>query len=776
MGERIIMNTVIRDLPKAIISWYPFAIDKKALFVSGDNSEDEVLLEVLETKIRSIEIVQCAAELIENQSVKYDYIIVNKALEHCENPVAFLTMLKQMLDRKGKLLIIAENRLAIKHFCGDKDPFTNNVLDGIDNYIMISPQRLKELGRAYSYHELDGFLSKSGFEYRSFFSIYPDIARPQMLIRDGFIPNEDLAGRLFPQYNNPDTVYLREECVYDTLCKNDLLHKMANGFFVECSLDGELTDGDQITLQPDRGRREAMATIVSEGKSVRKRPLYEEGMQKTQRLYDNTQYLQAHNVPVVEGVVNGDDFVTPFVNGIDATEYFRDLLRKDKDMFIREIFAFRKIIIDSSEHVDYNDVDWTRFEPGWETRKEDDPNIDKWKKIAFEDQDGRKNIGVILKRGYFDLVSLNCFHTDDGFVFFDQEFYEDNCPANMILFRTIVIIYGALDLERLLPRDELLKMLDLYEYRDIWWNISVHLMQKLRCEIELFDYHKKKRIDQATLTSNRFRMNYSQLEYEKLFCDIFKGIRNRKVFIFGSGKFATRFIQQYGAEIKIDGVIDNNSERWGEYLEGIKIASPEVLRSTDWPIKVFICIKTYESVLEQVYSYGVNNVSVFNPAIEYECPRKEVQITSFSDDKPKRYHIGYVAGVFDLFHMGHLNLLRRAKEQCDYLIVGVVPDELVISDKKTRPYVHFEERRAIVEACKYVDEAVRIPPDRPDTEDAWKMYHFDVQFSGSDYENDPVWHSKRTFLQKHGADMIFFPYTQSVSSTQLKKTISKNSR
>ena len=107
------------------------------------------------------------------------------------------------------------------------------------------------------------------------------------------------------------------------------------------------------------------------------------------------------------------------------------------------------------------------------------------------------------------------------------------------------------------------------------------------------------------------------------------------------------------------------------------------------------------------------------------------------------------------------------------MIVGVVSDEQVIKSKKTSPYIPFEERREIVEACKYVDEAVEIPVDRPGTEDAWRMYHFDAQFSGRSYANDPVWLAKKTFLQQHGSDLIFFPYTESTSSTMLKEKISK---
>lgn len=152
---------------------------------------------------------------------------------------------------------------------------------------------------------------------------------------------------------------------------------------------------------------------------------------------------------------------------------------------------------------------------------------------------------------------------------------------------------------------------------------------------------------------------------------------------------------------------------------------------------------------------GIREISVYNPALEYDRPLK--LMAAGQQEENKRYHVGYVAGVFDLFHIGHLNLLKRAKEQCDYLIVGVVSDEQVIRDKRTSPYVPFEERKEIVQSCKYVDEAVRIPEDHPGTEEAYRRYHFDAQFSGSDYENDPDWMAKREYLRQHGSELVFSP-------------------
>lgn len=140
----------------------------------------------------------------------------------------------------------------------------------------------------------------------------------------------------------------------------------------------------------------------------------------------------------------------------------------------------------------------------------------------------------------------------------------------------------------------------------------------------------------------------------------------------------------------------------------------------------------------------------------------------------KEYKVGYVAGVFDLFHIGHLNLIRKAKEKCDYLIVGVLVDDLVMFYKTDPPYIPFEERQAIVQAIEFVDEAVPVTKDNIDKLTAWNIYHFDCLFSGDDYVDNPVWIDDKRKLNEVGSDIQFFSYTKSTSSTQIKQLIQKN--
>lgn len=139
----------------------------------------------------------------------------------------------------------------------------------------------------------------------------------------------------------------------------------------------------------------------------------------------------------------------------------------------------------------------------------------------------------------------------------------------------------------------------------------------------------------------------------------------------------------------------------------------------------------------------------------------------------KRYKTGYMAGVYDLYHVGHLNLMMRAKEQCEYLIVGVLTDEEVMRWKPHKPFIPFEERIRIVQAIRYVDEAVKVTAENITRMDAWNRYHFDCQFSGDDYKEDEGWLYDQQQLRKVGSDIVFLPYTKTTSSTQIKNLINK---
>lgn len=135
----------------------------------------------------------------------------------------------------------------------------------------------------------------------------------------------------------------------------------------------------------------------------------------------------------------------------------------------------------------------------------------------------------------------------------------------------------------------------------------------------------------------------------------------------------------------------------------------------------------------------------------------------------KKYRIGYTTGVYDMFHIGHLNILKKAKEMCDFLIVGVSTDELVIRTKNKVPIIPFEERTEILKAIKYVDMVV--PQENKDKLAAFHKYKFDVMFVGDDWKGSELFTKCEEALANYGCDVVYFPYTKGTSSTILREKL-----
>jgi glycerol-3-phosphate cytidylyltransferase len=132
--------------------------------------------------------------------------------------------------------------------------------------------------------------------------------------------------------------------------------------------------------------------------------------------------------------------------------------------------------------------------------------------------------------------------------------------------------------------------------------------------------------------------------------------------------------------------------------------------------------------------------------------------------------LGYTAGVFDLFHIGHLNLLRNARALCDKLIVGVTTDELV-SYKHKRSVISFEERFEIVRACRYVDAVV--PQESLDKFAAWEKLRFDFMFVGDDWYKNAQWKALDQKFADVGVKIVYFPYTKGTSSTLVNQVLQR---
>lgn len=765
-------QSLIRDFSKGAFVWYNFRQGSSILYVYS-RRVDEAVTELLESKGK---VENCSIEqVLNNQSESniYDYIVGIDVIEESRCPQNLLDICHQLLKPDGRLIIGVENRYAIKYICGDRDPYTNHNFDGIENYRRLSDADWDSIaGRCYSMSELKLMLSQAGFDNDKFYSVMPSLQETQLVYAEGYEPVEELAMRYFPLYNYPDSVFLEEQYLYTDLIKNGMFHKMANAYIIECSIDGRFDDTLHATISLDRGHENALVTSICEHDGVRsvlKKAVYQEGIHKLNEMQDNLRDLSERGINVVDSCVDGDTFVMPYVDAPVAMNELKAIAKKDKNAFLKAMDDMYELILKSSEHTGV---------------------------LSEKDRNSAhgRDVGPVLARGYIDMVPLNCFYDESAkdsksrFIYYDQEFYWENCPAKAVMYRSIMIIYDGTDkeFERIVAKGDLLDRYGLSECEDMWQRMSSRFTDVLRNQKPLRPYYENKRIDGRILYTNREKINYSAKEYQKIFVDIFDGFDDsKKLILFGSGRFTERFLFQFAGDYNIYSIVDNNSAKWGTTMQGVPVNSPDILK--DIPEKdryIIICIKGYNGVVNQLKDMGIMNYHIYDPGNDYPNKRKEQVAQRLAavqennsvagldkSDIDKPYNVGYIAGVFDLFHIGHLNMFKRAKEQCRYLIVGVVSDEGVRLNKQAEPFVPFDERIEMVRSCKYVDEAIKLPLNLCGTKDIFNVYHFDVQFSGSDYEHDPGWLAEKKFLEKNGSTMVFFPYTQSTSSTKLKKAI-----
>ena len=137
----------------------------------------------------------------------------------------------------------------------------------------------------------------------------------------------------------------------------------------------------------------------------------------------------------------------------------------------------------------------------------------------------------------------------------------------------------------------------------------------------------------------------------------------------------------------------------------------------------------------------------------------------------KKKLTGYTTGVFDLFHIGHLNVIKKAKKKCDFLIVAITSDELCYKIKKKMPVIPLHERKEIIRSLKYVDKVVIEKKD--DKIEALRKYKFNIIFKGDDHKKSKKWQNWNYEFKKRKIKVVFFKYTKNISSTLIKNVCKK---
>ena len=284
----------------------------------------------------------------------------------------------------------------------------------------------------------------------------------------------------------------------------------------------------------------------------------------------------------------------------------------------------------------------------------------------------------------------------------------------------------------------------------------------------------------ATSTLRILRLFYDRIkDKDRFYCGVMGSISglmsSPMASVYAASKAAVcRFLESVNIELEVSGTENRilnvspasfkgtrfyGGKNQPDMLEGL---ADEILSHVFAGDVLFIpqYEETFKEVLDRYqrdpYAYGLHSYQY----------KKE----SGRADNNKHVKIGYLSGTFDLFHVGHLNLLKRAKQQCDYLIVGVHGSG---AWKGKETFIPLEERKQIVAACKYVDKVV---DSCPEDCDAWDLWHYDRLFVGSDYKGTERFMRYEEYFKDKGVEIVYFPYTQGTSSTQLRNNLVNNSK
>jgi SAM-dependent methyltransferase len=496
--SRWLISLHLSELRAGILSWYDFSPNAEILEVDGNFGELTGILCERGKHVTVTEKSDFRAKTIahrhrdrENLDVysgdvlempfqkKFDYIVLIGTLEwqgqgkHTEEIfVQYLQRIKQFLKPGGKILIAVENRCGLKYFCGTIEPHTRRVFDGLNHY----PQGTS--GYSFTKQELVDILHLSQMKQFKFYYPLPDYLFPEVVFSENFLPQEGHYDRI-PFYSRyRETLFLSERELYADIIKNHVFEFFANSFFVECSDNANSCKIDYAVITSDRGKKNSLCTNIYANGIVQKKAVFSRGNACIDQLHQNMMCLKQQGINVVPFAYENHVLEMPYIESPLLLGYLKSLKATDKESVFYIFDKLWEKILQSSKHVE---SDKNRFLNG-----------------ICEDQ--AIDWGPILETAYLEMVPMNCFYKNHDFIFFDQEFVVENCPAKYPMFRTIryshEFIQDIISLEELKSR---------YYLKNAWNRIQMEeekFLHQLR-HGEIYNaFHRKMGLNQLRIERN----------------------------------------------------------------------------------------------------------------------------------------------------------------------------------------------------------------------------------------------------------------------------------
>lgn len=432
-------------LRQNILNWYPFKEDADVLEVGcGMGAITGVLCDrchsvtavELSKRRATAALLRCREK--ENLEIivgnlndidfekKFDYITLIGVFEYqgsytdSENPYHdFLCKIKSLLKPEGKLLIAIENQYGLKYWCGAREDHTGIPFDGINQYDFSSKKV-----RTFSKTTLESMVKACGFNNTFFYYPMPDYKLPTIVYSQEYLPkNENMLNVNY--YYTPDnsTLVAQENKIYRDIIDNHVFEFFANSFLLECSEIGEVGDVIFASMSNRRQPEYQIVTRFRNNNKVEKYPLcLPEGQQHINQILENEINLENHGIKVWKSEQQKYVLSSPFCKSITVDEVLVGAYRnKDKDLYLGIWDKLYGEILKSSEIADWRENIMYSFYPD-----------------TVQDEE---KYGVILKRGYVDMIPRNAFLIEGEFWWFDQEWLLENIPAKFVMYRAIIQMY-----------------------------------------------------------------------------------------------------------------------------------------------------------------------------------------------------------------------------------------------------------------------------------------------------------------------------------------------
>ncbi len=533
-------ENILYDAELNILRWYRFSENAVVLAIGWNN---QLVRRFCEERGYIFEEATPSDLLESDYSDKHkgtaDYAILMETIEVTVKPAVLLRKAYDCLKEAGRLLVIANNKYAIKHFCGEKTPYEERLFDELEG------KWAADGSHSFGIGELEQLFRDADIKNVKKYAVYPQLYNAKKIYSFEYEIRDKADVQFQPWYKDNSLIFADEGKMYAGLAASGLLYALANGFIFDAGRKEEQSGALFVTISSGREAERQFITVVNASGIVEKRPIYENGMGGIRMLEKNHKYLCDRGLHMVPGKMTADSYQMNYVKSPSLLEQMEKAFYRGNGEVITLFDQYVEELRKSSMITETNEL------------------------------------GDILQYGFIDLVPINCFYDNGQFLFFDQEYVLPNLPLKVIIYRSLVIMYDAYpEFAWQIPISFFFDRYYISECIDEIRKVESEFLLELNVENLMVlhkDYHapfiasieaNREAVNEASL-KNLLKENGSQNE---------EGI---KIILLGANDKARQFLNAYRANCEIAMIIDENPAKQGMDFEGYIVSTMEQLAGLD---------------------------------------------------------------------------------------------------------------------------------------------------------------------------------------------------